>query len=234
MGQCATGPSPPTVPLACGKQSLAQGRCQGKTLAVPVHAPLCTGSLLICKVHAIGLASFWGSSLSSGTGMMDQPEQGRALSAAAPAWVSCWKTPGAAGSGGSVGGTLHPRGASPSLPKGEPCPCRPSNLPHWPSPSGAAHGVEPRSPLKASPPFTAPGDILWELSLGPEFECPSSPGRRTRPSLVPPPRQHTAELGLGAGSHPECPERRGLWRVSSQRSSQAGLCQDAAIWEELP
>lgn len=102
------------------------------------------------------------------------------------------------------------------LPKGEPCPCRPSSLPRRPSRSGAARGGEPCSPLKASPPFTAPGDVLRELSLGAESKCPSSPGRRPRPSLVPPPRQHTAELGLAAASHPECPETLGLRKVSSR------------------
>lgn len=50
------------------------------------------------------------------------------------------------------------------LPKSEPCPCLPDNLPHRPSHCGAAHGGEPCSPLlKASPPFTTPADIFREL-----------------------------------------------------------------------
>lgn len=117
------------------------------------------------------------------------------------------------------------------LPKGEPCPCRPSSLLHQPSSSGAAHGGDPCSPFKASLPSITPGDFLQEFE---RVQVSFQPWKKAITSLVLSPQQHIAELGLAVGSHPKYPGTCGLWRVSSWRSRQAGLCQDAIIWEELP
>lgn len=103
------------------------------------------------------------------------PQQAGWTVACSHSRVSCWKTPGAAGSGGSVGGTLHPRGTS-TFPKASPAPHWPSTLPCQPHCSGAAHRGESCSPLKASSPSITAGDVLQQLSLGTKSKRPSSLG----------------------------------------------------------
>lgn len=76
------------------------------------------------------------------------PQQAGWTVACSHSRVSCWKTPGAAGSGGSVGGTLHPRGTS-TFPKVSPAPHWPSTLcPASPIAVGQPTGVSPVAPSK--------------------------------------------------------------------------------------
>lgn len=110
--------------------------------AAPVHAQdPCTGSLLICKLQPFGLASLWGSSLeasswssqskdclssSSSLGvLLENPRSER--------WLSRWHS--------ASTGNQH-------LPKGEPCPCSPSNSPAGPAAMGQPRGVSLAAPSR--------------------------------------------------------------------------------------
>lgn len=187
-GQCTTSPPPPTAPLAHGKQGLAQGRHPGKTLALLLRAAPCT----VPKVHLKGLASLWGSSLALGPTRWNSQSN------------SLLENPR---SGGSVGGTLHPRGAN-TFPKVSPALAGPATCPTGPSESCSPPGG--RVPVYFQP---------WKKAMA-QLSASS--------------QEHAADLGLAVGSCSEYPKPCGLERVSSQRSSQGGLCLDAAIWEEIP
>lgn len=103
------------------------------------HAAPCIDSLLICKLHPLGLTSLWSSSLSPGTSPMEQPGQGLSEQQLQPGCPAREPRvlPGA--SGGSVGGTLHPQGTS-TFPKGSPALAAPATWPQallqWGSPGG--------------------------------------------------------------------------------------------------
>lgn len=163
--------SPPAVSPACGTGGLAQDRQPGKTPAVHMQC-LPANNRTLRGSPAFGEAP------------CAQGQAGWTV-ACSHSRVSCWKTPGAAGSGGSVGGTLHPRGTS-TFPKASPAPRWPSTLPRQPHCSGAAHRGESCSLLNASSPSITAGDVLQQLSLGTKSKRPSSLGVTPWSSLAPP------------------------------------------------
>lgn len=199
--------------------------------AVPEHTAPCTGSPLICKLHPFDLASLWGSSLFPGTNLMEEPKQRLSEQQLQPGCPARKPRvlPGA--SGGSVGGTLHPQGAS-TFPKVSPALAAPATT--RPPCSGAARGAEPCSPPQGCSSLHHVWGYPLEVHPGNRIQISFQSWKRATAKVSA--FSFTAHRRTGAcgRSHSECPEMCGIWRVFSPRNSQAGLGQEAAIWEELP